>query len=600
MIFIKIKEDYYRDSVFLMQLAQKILKKEGIKDSAVMMATESNKAILKKNGMLTSEAETAKPNDLIIAVDADNEQDAEAAFDSVFSMLENAGDSSASNGDSGEEKSRYITIQEAKQLNPASNFSIISVPGIYAAAEARHAINNGLNVLLFSDNVTLQQEIELKKEAIKLGKLLMGPDCGTAIIDGVPLGFANSVRRGEVGIVGASGTGIQEVITLLDKAGYGISQAIGTGGRDLSKDVGGLMMIRGIEILENDPQTRVIVVISKPPAHEVAEKVINRLKACSKPVVLNFLGYTPEKCPTGIRNAVLLEDVISEVAKSLDEKFNQEIPDFWIEKNNLERIFTEQIKKLSPERKYIRGLYSGGTLCDEAQLVLEPIIGKIKSNIPVEMDADNRAEDDLYKINGIESHILLDLGDDEFTKGRPHPMIDMSLRKKMILEVARDPQTAVILIDVVLGYGSYDDPAAELSEAVREALVISDGSLTVIASICGVDADSQSYTASVKKMTDAGAIVMPTNAQAARLSGLLVSDNKLSSSIKSNYVQFNIEKQDFGAVSKIIENEMEVINVGLKGFYHDLLSAGVKAHHVDWKPVSGGNPSIADKLSKIM
>lgn len=599
MVFAKIKQDYYRDSVFLMQIAQRVLKKEGIQDSAVMMATESNKAILKKIGMMTSEVEGARPNDLIIAVVAENEKNAEAAFESVLSMLENSGDSSINDNNGKEVKERCVTIQEAKKLNPTSNFSIISVPGVYAAAEARHAINNGLHVLLFSDNVTVEQEIELKNEAVKLDKLLMGPDCGTAIIDGAPLGFANVVRRGQVGIVGASGTGIQEAITLLDKAGLGISQAIGTGGRDLSRDVGGIMMLKGIDLLEKDAWTKVIVVISKPPAREVAEKVLDRLKRCTKLVVLNFLGYTPEKLPKGIRNAVLLEDVVPEVFKALGEEFKQEIPDFWVDRDELHEILTEQVKNLRPEQKYIRGLYSGGTLCDEAQLVLEPIVGRIKSNIPIGTEADE-PEDEFYKVKGIDSHILLDLGDDEFTKGRPHPMIDMSLRKKMLLEVADDPETAVILIDVVLGYGSHPDPAGDLAEAIREASGKSKKGLTVVASVCGVDGDPQSYSSSVRKLTDAGVIVMPTNAQAARLTGLIASRHELDGSIKANSINFNIKMQDCEGVSKVVQNDMEVINVGLRGFCNDLLSAGVKAHHVDWKPVAGGDPNIANKLSKIM
>src|SRR5690606_14776291 len=125
-------------------------------------------------------------------------------------------------------------------------------PGVYAAFEAFRALENNLNVMMFSDNVTVEDEIKLKDLAVKKDLLMMGPDCGTAIINGVGLCFANKIKRGPIGLVAASGTGLQEVTVLIDQFGGGISQAIGVGGRDLSKDVMGRMTLHAINALNAD------------------------------------------------------------------------------------------------------------------------------------------------------------------------------------------------------------------------------------------------------------------------------------------------------------------------------------------------------------
>jgi FdrA protein len=190
-------------------------------------------------------------------------------------------------------------------------------------------------VFCFSDGVSVEVEAALKRRALERGLLFMGADCGTAILDGVALGFANAVERGPVGIVGASGTGIQEVCCLLDAAGVGVSHAIGVGGRDLSAEVGGLMMRRGLELLAADEETQAIVAISKPPDATVAAAIEEAAAAAGKPVVLGF--------------DLTLEEAARRVAP---------VP-----------AFAETLNR-PPVQGEVRGLYSGGTLCGEAARIV--------------------------------------------------------------------------------------------------------------------------------------------------------------------------------------------------------------------------------------
>jgi FdrA protein len=213
-----------------------------------------------------------------------------------------------SSGD-GVRPSPLASLEMAVEQQAALNLALISVLGDYAAAEAIKALRPGLSVMLFSDNVSLAHEREIKTLAREKNLLVMGPDCGTAIINGMPLGFANVVRRGAIGVVAASGTGLQEVTCCIDQLGAGISQALGTGGHDLHESIGGISMLYGLDALSADPDTRVIVLISKPPAPAVAEKILARARAAGKPVVVNFLGARPEDMNVpGITPAYTLAD----------------------------------------------------------------------------------------------------------------------------------------------------------------------------------------------------------------------------------------------------------------------------------------------------
>jgi succinyl-CoA synthetase alpha subunit len=396
------------------------------------------------------------------------------------------------------------------EIMPGANLALISTPGDYAAAEAMKALRLGLNVMMFSDNVPAADEIALKRYADVHGLMVMGPDCGTAILGGVPLGFANVVRRGAIGVVGASGTGLQQVTCLIDRAGQGISQAIGTGGHDLSRDVGGITMLRGLEALAADKTTKVIVLISKPPSPEVAQKILDRARSAKKPVVVAFLGADPKSIAgRNLHPAATLEDAASAAAALAQGKKPK--PSTAVPKIKAPRLARSQ--------KFIRGLYSGGTFCYEASLILGAALSPVSSNTPVGKAASMQ---DVWKSQG---HALIDLGDDVFTRGRPHPMIDHRLRNERIAKEAADPETAIILVDVVLGYASHPDPAGVIAPVLKAAQARAkkgNRKIIFVGFVCGTEADPQNMAAQEKALADAGMILARSNAQAVRLAAKMV------------------------------------------------------------------------------
>lgn len=587
------KQDYYRDSVFLMQLGQKLLGLEGIDDVAVMMGTDANKSTLQKAGLFLVEMEDAKPSDLLIAVASQQAEAAKMAIETALELLEgNFSEVGAVKRDVGEKAPR--SIQQAKHKYPDAEYAVISLPGIYAAAEARMALHQNLNVLLFSDNVTLQQEKELKEEAKQLGKLLMGPDCGTAIMNGVPLGFANVVRKGNIGIVGASGTGIQECTTLIDRFGYGITQAVGTGGRDLSEEIGGETMLAGIRMLEDDPQTEIILVISKPPALTVADKILKALAVSQKKVILNLIGYRPGVLPAHILAARTLEEVIPCI--SAHNGGQKEDYDFWLTEEEASEIYESQIAGQTQAQCHIVGLFSGGTLCDDAQIVLEDR-GLSNSTLT---EANTLGESEGSLPQNLQGHLLLDLGDDRFTQGRPHPMIDMTLRQKLVLEAAACPAVSVLLMDIVLGYGGHEDPAGAMAKTIREAKAQAQkkgGCLSVIVSISGTDKDKQNRSRSKAVLEDAGAVVLPTNAQAAKMAVLVSGRDREKLADSTKGIPLSGTAPASGAETA---SAATVLNLGLEGFAQDINAAGATACHIEWKPIYGGDPAMAYKLSQIL
>lgn len=368
---------------------------------------------------------------------------------------------------------------------------MISVPGEFAAAEARAALERGLHVMIFSDNVSLEEEVALKRLARARGLLAMGPDCGTALIGGVPLAFANAVPRGAVGLISASGTGLQEVSCLLARAGHGVSHGIGVGGRDLSAPVGALMTLAALDALDRDAATRRIILISKPPAPEIAAKVIARAAACAKPVVLCLLGAAGVKLPRGVRAARTLEEAALGAARARR---------------------TDSPRRLARRKGRLRGLYSGGTLAAEAQIVLMDAGLAVRSNAPVPGAARCAAA------RGA-AHTIIDLGGDEYTRGRPHPMIDPELRMAELRRVLRARDTALVLLDVVIGYGAHADPAGLIADTLRAAR---GAHPPVLASVTGTDADPQSYTRQVQTLRAAGVTVADSNAAAARLAARML------------------------------------------------------------------------------
>jgi succinyl-CoA synthetase alpha subunit len=482
-----VRADTYRDSVDLMRVAALLERLPGVSRAALMMATPANRELLSGAGLLDATAAAAGPNDLVVAVATRDKAAAERALTEASHLL----DEQAAVATSARDKTPPRSIAEAAAELTQANLAIISTPGPYATAEALKALKRGLNVFIFSDNVPVADEVELKRLAVKKNLLVMGPDCGTAILDGVPLGFANAVRRGRIGLVGASGTGLQEVSCLIDRLGEGLSQVIGVGGHDLDERVGGLMMQAAIERLADDPGTRVIVLVSKPPAATVARKILDVARKSGKPVVVNFLGGDPGVTPQGslVARATLEEAARDAVALARGKRPGA---------TTAAAAPRAKARRFARGQHLINGLFSGGTLGQEAALILTGLGAK---------------------------HAVVDLGDDEFTVGRPHPMIDFRLRNERIVAAAREPATAVILLDVVLGYGAHPDPAAALAPAIAEARKIAARSkrgLAFVASVCGTEADPQNLERQEAALTAAGVLLAQSNAGAARLAAALV------------------------------------------------------------------------------
>jgi FdrA protein len=496
----------YRDSVSLMQLSAALGKLPGVEQASAVMATPGNLEFLRQAGLVDGNV-APRPNDLLVAVRGKSTEQLEAALAKALASLNEAPIQTAGNAIV---EAPLRSFQMALAGTPQANLALISVPGDYAAAEAMKALRLGLHVMLFSDNVALADEVALKRYAKERGLLVMGPDCGTAIIDGVPLGFANAVRRGAVGVVGASGTGTQQVTSLVHRRGGGISHAIGTGGHDLGKDVGGITMLHGLGLLARDADTKAIVLISKPPSPAIAREVIAAARKAGKPVVINFIGSAEDPSGGNLH-----------VSRTLDDAAAAAVALAKGHKPARAKAATVKVPKMKFKKgqRYIRGLFSGGTFCYEASALL----GDVWSNAPVD---PKRAIEDPWKSR---EHTLVDLGDDVFTRGRPHPMIDLRLRNDRMLQEAADPQVAVILLDVVLGWGSHPDPAAELVPAIEKAQGISrkkGRSLAIVASVCGTDEDPQGLERQEKALREAGVLLTESNASAARLAGAIV--DKLS------------------------------------------------------------------------
>lgn len=479
----------YRDSVELMQIAAEIEGLEGVTRAGLVMATPANRDVLAAAGLLVEVATGAGPNDLVVAVAAEDDAVATLAVERAAAAL--AGDRDNEPGGSAV-VSAARTIAEAVTELGGANLALISTPGPYATAEALKALKRGLHVFLFSDNVPIEDEVELKALARHKGLLVMGPDCGTAMLDGIPLGFANAVRRGAIGLVAASGTGLQEVSCLVHRAGAGISQAIGVGGRDLDERVGGAMMLEAIGRLAADEATQAIVLISKPPAPAVADRVLQAAAGAGKPVVANFLGGDPVRiAAAGAVPAVTFEAAAAAAVALAAGRSPAPDPGLAA---GLEPALATQADaaaaRLGPGRTRVRGLYSGGSLAGEAKLILAAALGKERAA----------------------AHEVLDLGDDAYTVGRPHPMIDARLRTELIREAVADPATAVVLLDVVLGHGASPDPAGPLADALADR-----GDIVAVASVCGTDDDPQGRAGEEALLARAGVLLAPSNAQAARV-----------------------------------------------------------------------------------
>jgi FdrA protein len=479
----EVRNGFYLDSVALMRISRAIAALPGIEEAGLMIGTPANKEILREAGLLADAGMQAGPGDLVICLRAIDAAAADAAIAEARRLLDQPRRSAA-----GGAAWRPRTLRGAVQQMPDANLALISVPGDFAAAEARKALRRGLNVMIFSDNVPLEQEIALKREARDLGLIVMGPDCGTAIIAGVPLAFANVVPQGDIGIIGASGTGIQEVSCLIANAGAGISHALGTGGRDLSAEVGGIATLTAVDLLDRDAATRHVVVISKPPAPQIAKLVFDRVGRSPKPFTVCLIGSAASgSMPANAKLAGTLTEAVESVLGRKLEAYPGPLPQ-------------------RGAGRLIRGLFCGGTLCAEAQVVLQRSGHTVVSNAPIPGVAALGAMRD--------AHAMIDLGDDHFTRGRPHPMIEPATRDAPLAEALADKAVGAVLVDVILGWGAHTDPAGEL---VRALGARPPNGPAIVTSVTGTEADPQVRSAQVRKLAEAGVVVAPSNAAAAGL-----------------------------------------------------------------------------------
>jgi FdrA protein len=503
----RVKKNAYYDSVRLMRVATNLQAKAGVLDAAIIVGTERNKEFLKDTNLLTDEIKNASSNDLCFVVEARSREIGEQALAEAESMLEGMG----SSGILGGHKLAY-SLESALEMLSA-NVALISIPGMYVKREAIKCLERGLHLLIFSDNVSKADELAIKKRATDLNLLVMGPDCGTAIINNIALGFANAVHPGPIGLVGASGTGLQEVTCLIDHLGLGVSHAIGTGSNDVSQEIGAITMLRGIRMLAYDLRTKVIVIISKPPSPQVAGKVIETLQACGKPAVVNFLGEPRREGDRRIHFVDTMEEAALtalEVAGCTASAF-LDVPSSWA-------ALRSAITKLAREQKFVRGIFGGGTFTVESGLILSQQLERIYTNTMI----GERLVDPLRSIG----HACVDLGDDLFTAGRPHPMLEPAVRSRRIVAEMQDPETAVILLDMVLGYGAHPDPARELLLALNEGRS-ADRYVPVVASVCGTDRDPQNRSQQVAVLEGAGVFVFPSNAAATRAAAFIASRGKV-------------------------------------------------------------------------
>lgn len=496
------KNEYY-DSVFLMRIAQILNDEPGVQQSLVLMATQANKTILAEAGISGSSIDTATPNDLVVAVISLENAIVEMMLASLDARLQNISRP--------DKPSSFRSFDEAAIFNTGINLAVISVPGNYAAREAKKALEHGKHVFLFSNNVSLEEEVELKQLAEKKGLLVMGPDCGTSIINGAGIGFANIVRRGPIGVVGAAGTGLQEFTSLVHQAGSGISHAIGTGSRDLSDSIGGITTLMSFEALEADLATKVIAIVSKPAQPETLQAILNRIQTSTKPVIGCFLGLDKPLDFDG-KDFSQASNIDDAVQLALDQVgIKHEMPSSL--ESGADDLIAQETSRWSPEQRYIRGVFAGGTFCYQSQQVLRD------SGIPT---YSNSPLDKRYHLESPETsleHTLIDMGDDFFTRGKPHPMIDATERRKRILAEADDNEVAVLLLDFILGFVSSPDPVGDLIDAIhlaKETFEQRGSHLTVVASVCGTDQDPQNLLLQKKSLEQAGVLVFPSNIQASR------------------------------------------------------------------------------------
>ena len=572
-----VKKGSYLDSVVLMLLTNEISSLEGVNKIQVMMATPANKDIFKTSGLDTEELMEASANDMVVVADVDDEAVLDKVMENVEDFLKKQ--STASEGKKGAESVK--SWDKALKKMPDSNLAVISIPGAYAALEADRALDEGLNVFMFSDNVTIEDEKALKEKAHSKGLALMGPDCGTGIIQGVPIAFTNKVTPGSIGIIGASGTGIQEVTTIIDRLGEGVTNAIGIGGRDLKEEIGGITMMDMIDAMEDDDTVKVLLIVSKPPAKAVRDKISARLSNFSKPVVTLFVGEKPEYHEEGFYHAYTLDEA-ARLAVSLVR--GTEVPEATVDVDESEFYKAE-------DKKTIKAYYSGGTLANEAAMLIKDAMN---CKVPPE-----DIEGYMLQLDG---NVVVDLGDDAYTQGKPHPMIDPAKRIECMQEAVDDPSTGVVLLDIMLGYGSHADMAGSLIPTIKELQAKADAQgrkVFFVATVCGTRSDYQGYDEAVNKLKDAGVIVCENNKLACRTAIRAIGRDfeEPVKEIRAKEVVPCEKHEPSAQLKELLSEKPRIINIGLKSFAEVVEQFGCEVVQYDWAPPAGGNVKLIKTLN---
>ena len=587
----------YRDSVWLMHLSHTLESLSGVQQVAVMMGTPHNKALLQQVGLLTAEGEAGGANDLLVCVQAETPMVAAEALRQATARLTPQQGRGAVAG-----AMAPRTLEAALRRLPDANLACISVPGAYAVHEARKALQYGLHVFLFSAHVDLEAEASLKNLAAHQGVLVMGPDCGTAVLNGVPLGFANQLPRGPVGLIAASGTGLQQVSCLLAGQGIGVSQAIGVGGRDVHERIGGHSMRAALQALAQDANTQVLVLIAKPPAASVAAQLVREAAQTGKPCVLAFVGETKLAAVSGkVYPAATLEEAAL-LAGALARGMPLPMAPAALPASHAAAAQAARMALQSGQR-LVHALYCGGTLAHEALGLLRRTLGTVVSNLDGTLGTAHET-----------AHVVVDLGAEEFTQGRPHPMIDPSARRPYLLEAACNPEVAVVLVDVMLGWGAHTDPAGTLAAVWQEAQAVAGAAgrvLVGIAHVCGAPDDPQGFEQQCQILRAHGLLLADSNAQAVRLATAILGVYAEASSAQRLAVGSTaisaaaLAQEQHASVAlparlpELFMAGPRVVNLGLELFATQLAVHGVPVVHVDWRPPAGGDTRLAGLLERL-
>lgn len=577
----------YLDSVVLLELQRRLSAEPGVLRAAAVMATPANREMLAAAGLAGEGASEARPDDLVVVVEASDEAAAAAALARVDELLaaRRTGTGAAA---------RPRSLESAFHQLPAARWVLVSVPGAYASEVAWGALGAGRHVFLFSDHVPLAEEVALKRAARQRGLLVLGPDCGTAVVGGVGLGFANRVQRGPVGIVAASGTGLQAVCSHLDALGVGVSQALGTGGRDLSAEVGGVAAMQALELLALDPATRVVVLVSKPPAPAVAGRLIAAARAHGKPLVAWLLGVPmPARRVGDVWFAATPADA-AELAWSLarrEEVKGQEAKGPGMKGQSADNDEATGPMPATPlgaatdgdGGRYVRALCAGGTLATQLVAGLQLLCDPLYTNVPL------RPGQELDDPRTSRGHCVVDMGADELTAGKPHPMLDAEPLAERLARESADPEVGLLLFDVVLGDGTSADPAAVLApavEAARERAAGEQRPLTVVALLQGTAADPQGLESQAARLAEAGAIVVRSLEEAIALAW--------------EHVARRLAGEPAAAVQPdAVAPPFAAVNVGVEAFHDSLIAQGAQAVQVEWRPPAGGDPELMDLLRRM-